>query len=163
MIEAKTLGEFLLSQRLLGEDGSGSVRAFVALWWVKQYDLPNLFQLVDERFEGNPTPGVLRLLVQILKQRYAEHAVKSMDANLAAGPVEHRSPSQPVPVFEPTKDPFNVLLTAVPSGDLLGSPVHWRKSGASGGAGLNNLSSLPGQQKCVVAVILAQEVDVENK
>ena len=46
---------------------------------------------------------------------------------------------------------------------VLGDGLYWRKSGASGGAGLNNLSSLPGQQKCVVAVILAQEVDVENK
>ena len=32
----------LLSQRLLGEDGGRAVGTFVALWRVKQHDLPNL-------------------------------------------------------------------------------------------------------------------------
>ena len=47
-----------------------------------------------------------------------------MDANLLVGPVIHGSPSQPVPFFQPTEHPLDLLLAGVTRQDLLGGPVH---------------------------------------
>src|SRR5207302_9826538 len=54
----------------------------------------------------------------------AEHAVKSMDANLAIGPVIHRSPSQPVSILEAAKDALDFLLAGIAHGHLFSGPVH---------------------------------------
>src|SRR4051794_52983 len=48
--------------------------------------------------------------MEILQERDAEHAIESVDANLAIGPVIHRSPTQPVSVFETAKNSLDFLL-----------------------------------------------------
>src|SRR2546421_12485025 len=62
--------------------------------------------------------------MEVLQQRDAEHAVKSMDANLAIGPVIHRSPSQPVSILEAAKDALDFLLSGIAHGHLFSGPVH---------------------------------------
>jgi len=62
--------------------------------------------------------------MEVLQQRDAEHALKRMDANLAIGPVIHRSPAQPVAVLEAAKDPLDFLLAGIAHGHLLGTPIH---------------------------------------
>src|ERR1700730_16440395 len=60
----------------------------------------------------------------MLQERDAKHAIKSMDANLAIGPVIHRSPSQPVSIFEAAKDSLDFLLAGIAHGHLLGGPIN---------------------------------------
>src|SRR2546428_230260 len=62
--------------------------------------------------------------MEMLQERDAEHAVKSMDANLAIRPVIHRSPSQPVSILEAAKDSLYFLLAGIAHGHLFGGPVH---------------------------------------
>src|ERR1019366_9606897 len=46
-----------------------------------------------------------------------------MDADLAVGPMMHRSPAQPVAVLQAAEHSFNALLTGVSGDDLFGRPV----------------------------------------
>src|SRR5205807_1092278 len=43
--------------------------------------------------------------MQMLQERNAEHAIESVDANLAIRPVIHWPPAQPVSIFGAAKDP----------------------------------------------------------
>src|SRR5215469_10241409 len=61
--------------------------------------------------------------MEMLQQRDAQHAIKSMDADLAIGPVIHRPPSQPVSVFEAAEDSLDFLLARIAHGHLLGAPI----------------------------------------
>jgi len=54
----------------------------------------------------------------------AEHAIESVDANLAVGPVIHRSPAQPVAVLEAAKDSLDFLLPGIAHSDWLCAPIH---------------------------------------
>ena len=67
LIEAEGFGEFLLRERLLGEDCGGPVGARVTLWRVEQHELANLFQFVHQPFHGYPIPCNLRLFVKKLQ------------------------------------------------------------------------------------------------
>src|SRR5215469_4904137 len=62
--------------------------------------------------------------MEMLQQRDAKHAIKSMDTNLAIGPVKHRPPPQPVAILEAAKDSLDFLLARIAHGDLFGGPVH---------------------------------------
>src|SRR5438034_8824725 len=42
--------------------------------------------------------------MHILQHRDAQHAVKGVDADLAVGPVMHRSPTEPLSVFQAAED-----------------------------------------------------------
>ena len=61
--------------------------------------------------------------MEMLQERDAKHAIKSMDANLAIGPVIHRSPSQPVAILESSKNLLDVLLTGIGGDHLLCRPI----------------------------------------
>src|ERR671919_85732 len=124
LIQAQGFGQGLLGESLFGQDRRDAVRPLFALRWVQQKKLLNLAQLVDELFHGDSAPGALRLFVKMLQKRNTEHAIESMDANLAVGPVIHRSPAQPVAIFEAAKDSLDFLLAGIAHGDLLGGPVH---------------------------------------
>jgi hypothetical protein len=60
----------------------------------------------------------------MLLERDAEHAIESVDANLAVGPAIHRPPAQPVSIFEAAKDLLDFLLAGIADGYLLGAPIH---------------------------------------
>ncbi len=62
--------------------------------------------------------------MEMLQERDAEHAIKSVDANLAVGPVIHRSPAEPVSVFEAAKNFLDFLLPGIAEGYLLSGPIH---------------------------------------
>jgi hypothetical protein len=51
------------------------------------------------------------LFVKLLEQRDAEHAIESVDANLAIGPVMHRSPTQPVAILESPR-PCQMIISS---------------------------------------------------
>src|SRR5437764_10752987 len=68
------------------------MRAFLALPRIEQNELLNPLQLFDELFHGKIAPGGFGLAMHILQHRDAQHAVKGVDADLAVGPVMHRSP-----------------------------------------------------------------------
>jgi hypothetical protein len=53
---------------------------------------------------GKIAPGGFGLAMHILQQRDAQQAVKRMDADFAVGPVMHRSPSEPLTVFQAAED-----------------------------------------------------------
>ena len=124
LVQSQGFGQGLLSEGLFGQHGRDAVRTFVALRWVQQNELLNLLQLFHKLFHGDSFPGTLRLFVEMLQERDAEHAVKSMDANLAIRPVIHRSPSEPVSLLEAAKDPFDFLLAGIAHGYLLGGPIY---------------------------------------
>src|SRR5215469_13254135 len=124
LIQTEGFGQGLLGEGLFGEHGGDTVGAFLSLRWIQQYELLNLAQLFLQLFHGDSVPGSLRLFMEMLQQRNAQHAVKSMDANLAIGPVIHRSPSQPVAVLESAKDSLDFLLARIAKSHLLGGPVH---------------------------------------
>src|SRR5450432_4371928 len=100
LIQAQGFGQGLLSEGLFGQHRRDAVGALLALGWVEQNELLNLAQLFQKLLRGDSVPGTLRLFVEILQERDAKHAIKSMDANFAIGPVVHRSPAQPVSVLE---------------------------------------------------------------
>jgi hypothetical protein len=62
--------------------------------------------------------------MHILQQRDTQHAVKRMDANLAVGPVMHRSPSEPLSVFQAAEDALDLLLAGITDHHLFRRPVH---------------------------------------
>src|SRR5206468_6083644 len=62
--------------------------------------------------------------MEMLQERNAEHAIKCVDANFAVGPVIHRSPAQPVSVFEAAKNSLDFLLAGIADGYLLSGPIH---------------------------------------
>jgi hypothetical protein len=64
------------------------------------------------------------LLMHILQQRDAEHAIESMDADLAIRPVVHRSPSEPLSILESAEDSLDGLLAGVSGRYLFRRPVH---------------------------------------
>src|SRR5215831_18314146 len=123
LVQTEGFGQGLLGEGLFGEHRGDAVGAFLALRWIQQYELLNLAQLFHQLFHGDSVPGGLRLFMEMLQQRDAQHAIKSMDANLAIGPVIHRPPSQPVAILEAAKDSLDFLLARIAHGDLLGSPV----------------------------------------
>src|SRR6516225_96400 len=98
--------------------------ALLALRWVQQNELLNLTQFFQKLLDGDSVPGTLCLFVEMLQKRDAEHAIESVDANLAVGPVIHRSPAQPVSIFEAAEDSLDFLLTGIAHGHLLGAPIH---------------------------------------
>jgi hypothetical protein len=59
-----------------------AVGAFLALRWVQQNQLLDLTQLCQKLLCGDAIPGTLRLLVEMLQERDAQHAVESVNANL---------------------------------------------------------------------------------
>src|SRR5919204_6964567 len=123
LIQSQSFGQGSLSEGLFGHDRRDAIRALFALRWIQQNKLLNLPQLVDELFHRDSVPGALRLFVQMLQERDTEHAIKSMDANLAIGPVIHRSPPQPVSLFEAAKHSLDFLLAGVAHSHLLGGPM----------------------------------------
>ena len=83
-----------------------------------------LLQFFEQLLRGDSIPYGLRLLVQILQQRDAEHAIESMHANLAIRPVMHPSPAQPLSILESAEDSLDGLLTGVSRSYLFRRPVH---------------------------------------
>src|SRR3954469_7914419 len=71
-----------------------------------------------------PFQALCACLWRYCKERDAEHAIESVDANLAIGPVIHRSPTQPVSVFETAKNSLDFLLAGIAEGYLLSGPTH---------------------------------------
>src|SRR6516225_11456279 len=124
LIQTESFGQGLLSEGQFGEHGGDAVGTFLALWRVQQNEWLNLPQLFQELLHRNSVPDSLRLFMEMLQQGDAEHAIKRMDANLAIGPVIHRSPSQPVAVLEPAKDSLDFLLAGIAHSDLLCGPIH---------------------------------------
>src|SRR6266478_799829 len=124
LIQTQGFGQGLLSEGLFGQHRRDSVGAFLALGWVQQNELLNLTQLFQKLLGGDSVPGALRLFMEMLQEWDAEHAIESVDADLAISPVMHRSPAQPVSIFETAKNPLNFLLAGIPDGNLLGGPVH---------------------------------------
>src|ERR1700686_4150805 len=104
LVQTQGFSQGLLGEGLFREHGGDAVGAFVALRRVQQNELFNLTQLFQKLFDGDSVPGALCLSVEMLQERDAEHAVESVDANLAIGPVIHRSPVKPVSIFETAKD-----------------------------------------------------------
>jgi len=128
LIQTEGFGQNLSSQGQFGEHGGDAVGTFLALWRVQQNEWLNLPQLFQELLHRNSVPGSLRLFMEMLQQGDAEHAIKRMDANLAIGPVIHRSPSQPVAVLQAAKDSLDFLLAGMAhSGFMVSS-----KGGAAG-------------------------------
>src|SRR5664279_4658459 len=123
LVQAQGLGQSLLSEGLFGQHGCDAVRAFLTLRWVQQNELLNLTQLFQKLLGGDSVPGALREFMQMLQERDAEHAIESVDTNLAVGPVIHRPPAQPVSIFESAKDPLDFLLAGIAEGDLPGAPI----------------------------------------
>ena len=124
LIQTQGFGQGLLRESLFGKHGGDAIGTLLALRRIEQNELLNLAQLFHELFHGDSVPGGLRLFVEVLQQGDSEHAIKSMDANLAIGPVIHRAPSQPVAVLEAAKDSLDFLLAGIAHGYLLGAPVH---------------------------------------
>ena len=124
LIQAQSFGQGLLSEGLFGQDRRNPVGAFLALGWVQQNELLNLTQLFQKLLRGDSVPSALRLFMEMLQERDAQHAIKSMDANLAIGPVIHRSPTQPVSILEAAKDSLDFLLAGIAHGYLLGGPIY---------------------------------------
>src|SRR5580704_8729188 len=124
LIQAQGLGERLLCQGLFGEHQGNSVRSFFSLRWIEQSELLDLLQFFEQLLHGDPVPGSLRLLMHVLQQRDAEHAIESMNADLAVGPVVHRSPAQPLSILESAEDSLDGLLAGVSCCHLLRCPVH---------------------------------------
>jgi hypothetical protein len=62
--------------------------------------------------------------MHILQQRDAEHAIESMDADLAVGPVMHGPPAQPLSILESAEDFLDGLLAGVSRRYLFRRPVH---------------------------------------
>ena len=98
-VQAQGMGEGLLSESLFGQDGSDAVGPFVAKWRIEQGELLDRGELLQQLFHCEIGPGGPGLAVNVLEQRDSQHAVESMHANLAVGPVVHRSPAQPVAVL----------------------------------------------------------------
>src|SRR5579863_10061968 len=124
LVQAQSFGQGLLSKGLFRQHSRDAVGAFLALGWVQQNELLNLTQLIQKLLGGDSIPGALSLLVEMLQERDAEHAIASVDANFAVGPVIHWSPAQPVSIFEPAKDLLDFLLAGIADGYLLGTPIH---------------------------------------
>src|SRR3984893_738884 len=98
LVQAQGFGQGLLSEGLFREHGGDAGGAFLTLGWVQQNELLKLTQLFQKLFGGDSVPGALRLSVEMLQERDAEHAIESVDANLAVGPVLHRTPAQPLSI-----------------------------------------------------------------
>src|SRR5215471_10886604 len=124
LIQAQGFSQGLLREGLFREYGRDAVGAFVALWWIEQNELLNLTQLFQKLLSGNSVPGALGLFMEMLQERDAEHAIDSVDANFAVGPVIHRSPAQPVSLFEAAENPLDGLLAGIAQSHLLGAPIH---------------------------------------
>src|SRR5439155_6178314 len=99
------------------------MRAFLALPRLEQNELLNLLQLFEELFHGKIAPSGFGLAMHILQKRDAQHAVKRMDADLAVGPVMHRSPTQPLSVFQAAEDALDLLLAGITGHHLFRRPV----------------------------------------
>ena len=95
LIQAQDLGQRLLRQGLLGDDGGNPIRSFFPLGWIEQNELLDVLQLFEQLLHRDPLPRGLRQLVHRLQQRDSKHAIESMDADFAIRPVVHRSPTQP--------------------------------------------------------------------
>src|SRR6516164_10665353 len=100
LVQAQGFSQGLLREGLFREHGGDAVGAFLALRRIEQNELLNLTQFFQKLLGGDSVPGTLCLFVEMLQERDAEHAIESVDANLAVGPVIHRSPAQPVSIFE---------------------------------------------------------------
>jgi hypothetical protein len=124
LVQAQGFGQGLLSEGLFREHGGDAVGRISRLGRVPQNELLNLTQLFRKLFAGDSVPGALRLFVEMLQQRDAEHAIESVDANLAVGPVIHWSPVQPVAIFEAAQDLVDFWLSGIAAGDLLGAAIH---------------------------------------
>src|SRR5207244_8173122 len=99
------------------------MRAFLALPRIEQNELLNPLQLFDELFHGKIAPGGFGLAMHILQHRDAQHAVKGVDADLAVGPVMHRSPTEPLSVFQAAEDALHLLLAGITGHHLFRGPV----------------------------------------
>src|SRR6266702_4736048 len=98
-IQAEGMSEGLLNESLLGYNRSDAIGAFVAERRIQQSELLHRSELFQELFHSEIGPGALGLAVNILEQRDSQHAIESMHADLAVGPVVHRSPAQQVAVL----------------------------------------------------------------
>jgi hypothetical protein len=124
LTQSQGLGERLLGQGLLGEHQGNSVRSFFTLRWIKQSELLYLLQFFEQLLHRDPVPRGLRLLMHVLQQRDAKHAIESIDADLAVGPVMHGPPAQPLSVLESAEDSSDGLLTGISRRYLFRRPVH---------------------------------------
>ena len=112
-----------MRQSLFGQHRRYPVGAFVAKRRIEQGELLDLVELLQQLFDGETGPAALRLSMDMLEQGDAEHAVEGMHADLAVGPVIHRSPGQPLTVLESAKHALDLLLTRVTGDYLLSAPV----------------------------------------
>ena len=105
--EAKSFDQGLLRQSLLGKYIGGARGSLFALGWVKQNELLNFRQFFQQLFERQIGPRGSRLLVKIVQQRDAEHAIESVNPNFAIRPVMHGIPTQPVSILQSAEHAFD--------------------------------------------------------
>ena len=123
LIQTQGLSERLLSQGLLGEHQGNPVRSFFTLRWIKQSELLDLLQFFEQLLHGDSIPRGLRLLMHILQQRNAKHAIESVDPDLPISPVVHGSPAEPLSILESAEDSLDGLLAGVSLRYLFRRPV----------------------------------------
>ena len=109
---------------MFGSHNCGALRSFFSLRWIEEDELLNLPQFIAHLFYGEPRPSRLRLFVDVLQKRDTEHAIESVNPDLAVGPVIHGTPSEPVPVFQAAENLLDLLLTRISVDDLFSSPFH---------------------------------------
>ena len=90
---------------------------------IEENELLDLPQLLEQLFHGEPRPGRLSLFVDVLQEGDTQQAIESVNADLAVGPVIHRTPPQPVPIFEAAEDLLDLLLARECSHDLFSGPI----------------------------------------
>jgi len=94
-VQSNGVSQQALVEIQLALDGSCAVGAFVALRRIEQNILHDVFEFVFELLDGDLGTGLLNLCVQVVQQGDAQHTVKGMHADLAVGPVIHRTPVEP--------------------------------------------------------------------
>src|SRR5271156_2889968 len=62
--------------------------------------------------------------MDILEERNSKHAIEGMNADLAVGPMMHRTPVQPIAILQSAEDALNLLLAGVAGHYLFGRPIH---------------------------------------
>ena len=94
-----------------------------ALGRIKQNELLDFRQFCEQLFEPQIGPPGLRLLLEMVQQRDAEHAVEVVHPNSAIRSVMHGIPTEPVSIFQSAEHAFDRLLTRVAGHHVFGAPV----------------------------------------
>ena len=111
LTQTQSVHQQLLGQRLFRENSGCAWGSLVSLWRIEQEELLDLSEFFEQLLHQKAGPGGVRLPVDVFQQRYTEHAVEGVNADLAVGPVVHGPPAQPVTVLQATEDLFDLLLT----------------------------------------------------